>query len=166
MQYNTRRAILRRVKKGWDMKLAFESMMKDKRYWTISYADFLKVRTEYLKKKVHDWYKWCNVCWCEHPYTYEVFWYNWYNSDWSRRLHSVCLKARLQIKKNIIIMKDKRYEWMRAANKRSRLKNKWNWKKISINDMTPEEQKIQRESRRKSSAKRYLKKKNGKKENK
>lgn len=166
MQYNTRRAILRRVKKGWNMTIAFDLMMKDERYWKLSYKDFLAIRAEYLKKKVHDWFKWCNMCQCDHPYTHEVFWYNWYNKDGSRRLHSVCLAWRTQLKKNIRIMKDKRYEGMRAAQDRNRKKNWHNWKNRSISEMTPEEQKIQREKRRKANAKKFLKQKNGKKENK
>jgi hypothetical protein len=36
------------------MKLAFESMMKNERYEKINYADFLKIRSDYFKKKVVD----------------------------------------------------------------------------------------------------------------
>jgi len=166
MQYNTRRAILRRVKNGWDMKLAFETMMKDKRYWVLTYGEFLKVRTGYLKKKVHDWYKWCNMCWCDHPYTYEVFWYNWFNWDWTRRLHSTCLKWRLRLKKNIVIMKDSRHEWIKASSRKSNAKNWYNHKRKKIYEMTPEERVIQREKWRLASAKKYLRQTNGKKKEK
>jgi hypothetical protein len=95
MDYNTRRAIIRILKKGWNMKAAFVLMKKDPRYKNLNYWAFITVQSEYLKKKVDEWYKWCNMCWCEHPYTYKVFWYNWFNADWTRRLHSVCLAWRL-----------------------------------------------------------------------
>ncbi len=166
MDYNTRRAIIRRVKQGWNMKSAFSLMKKDSKYKNLSYSSFLLVREDYLRKQVQDWYKWCNVCWCEHPYTYEVFGYNWFNTDWTRRLHSVCLYARNRIKKNIIIMRWEKYEAMKEVQRRNRIKNKLRWNRKKINEMTPEEQEKQRDKRRKYSADKYLRLKNVKKKTK
>ncbi len=159
MDLNIRKAIIRRVKKWGNLKASYEKMITQSKFTKVIYSDFLLVRDQFMKKKVIDWYKWCNVCWCSHPYTYEVFWYNGFNTDWSRRLHSVCLKARLQIKKNIIIIKDKRYDSMKKSQKKNREKNWHKWHRLKISEMTESEQIIQREKWRKSSKIKYLKKK-------
>jgi len=163
MDSNTRRAIIARVKKGWNMKAAFTLMKKDPRYKALNYSAFNLVKEDYIKKQVINWYKWCNMCWCKHPYTYEVFWYNWFNADWTRRLHSVCLAWRLRLKKNIILMKWEKHKKILESQRRNRIKNKWNWVKKKINEMTPEEQVIQRAKRKKYSADKYLRQKNVKK---
>lgn len=162
MHINIKRAIIRRVQKGWNMTHAFEKFIQNPTYKGTSYIDFLQVRIKYLRRQVHDWLKWCNMCECEHPYTYEVFWYNWFYSDWTRKLHSTCAAGRLRLKKNINIIKDKRYKWVKIAQKKNYIKNKWNWKKRLISDLSPEDQIIQREKWRVDNAKKYLKKKNGK----
>ena len=162
MDYNTRRAIIRRIKKWWDFKSSYEKMIKKSKFKKVTYREFLSVRNQYLKRKVLNWYKWCNVCGCHHPYTYEVFWYNGFNADWTRRLHSVCLKARWQIKKNIIIMKDKRYKSMLKSQRKNREKNWHKWHRPKISEMTEAEKIIQREKWRKYGAIRYNKLKNEK----
>jgi len=160
MEYNIRRAIIRLLKKNKTPKETHIHINKSSEFGSVSYNDILDIRNEFLHKKVIGGYKRCNICWCEHPYTYEVFWYNGYRSDWSRRLHSTCLASRWRIKKNIIIMKDKRYEWMIKSNTKSRKKNKKNRTVKKINDLTPEEQEKRREARRIYNKKRYGKKKN------
>lgn len=159
MKKNFRVAIMRRLKKHWfNIKLVFESMTE--KYWKVNYSDIIKVKEHYYKTKmIYNWMKRCHVCWCCHPYTKEVFWYNWFKKDWTRRLHSVCIKARLQIKRNITIMKDERYRRRIELSRINREKNKNNWKSRKIEFMTEEEKEKLRESRRKTSRKKYYLKK-------
>lgn len=166
MKLNTRRAIIRRVKKGWEMKAAYRKMMENKNYERIDYSDFVRVKIDYFKKFPSGWYKRCTVCDCEHPYTAEVFWFNWFDVNGNRKLHSKCLASRRRINKNKVIIKWAEREEMRKVQKKSYEKNKHNRKKFLIGDLSEEEQEKKRAKWRIQSAEAYLKKKNGKKKNK
>lgn len=155
MKQNIKRAILRRIKKWTDMKSEFISMKKMKKYSSIEYIDFLKIKNDFFKRTIHNWYKWCRVCECLHPYTKEVFWTNWLNKDWTIRLYSVCLKARNQIKKNLIIMGWEKHKTMLNSRRKTREKHKNHREKKKIKDLTEEEKNIQRKKWREYSKKQY-----------
>lgn len=105
MDYNIRRAILRRVIKFPSIKDWYNNLLKSKIYNTVQYSEYIAVRDNYLKKSIQNGYRWCWLCWCWHKATYEIFWYDWYYANWDRRLATYCLKSRSRLKKNILIMK-------------------------------------------------------------